>query len=89
MHSVIPSRSRCSSSMRSSIRPCHVPDSLAQSRRPGTRSVGSFASSSPISSSVSPTRCANTMNATRRITARGYRRCAAPVRSDVMSPRSS
>ena len=51
--------------------PVHSPDSRAQSRRVGTRSGGSFASSAPISSSDSPIRCANTMKAMRRSTERG------------------
>jgi hypothetical protein len=57
--------------MRSSIRACQVVESRAQSRRFGTRSEGSFASSWPISSSVRPIFWAKTMNAIRRMTARG------------------
>jgi hypothetical protein len=56
------------------------------SDRSGTRFFGSFASSAPISASDKPTFCANTMKAMRRISARGYRRCPALVRSDWMRP---
>ena len=54
--------------MRSSIRAAQVLESRDQSRRVGARSGGSFASSAPISSSVSPTRWAKTMKAMRRST---------------------
>ena len=71
MHSVSPAFSRSSSAIRSSIRADHPLDSRAQSLRVGARSGGSLASSTPISSSVSPIRWANTMNAIRRKTGRG------------------
>jgi hypothetical protein len=70
MHSVRPTFSRSSSAIRSSIRAPHLLDRRDQSRRVGARSAGSLASSEPISSSVSPTRWANTMNAIRRSTGR-------------------
>jgi len=70
MHSVSPALSRSSSAIRSSMRPRHGSDSLAQSRRPGARSPGSVANSAPISSSDRPMRYANTMNAMRRSTGR-------------------
>ena len=57
--------------MRSSIRPLQPLERRDQSRRVGARSGGSLASSVAISSSVRPTRWANTMNAIRRSTARG------------------
>ena len=57
--------------MRSSMRAAPAGDRRAQSRRLGARSGGSFASSAPISSSVSPTRWANTMKAMRRSTGAG------------------
>lgn len=66
MHSPSPDRRRCNSAMRWSIRFAHALDSRDQSRRDGTRSAGSLASSAPISSSVSPIRCAKTMKAIRR-----------------------
>lgn len=56
--------------MRSSILALHERESFAQSARLGTRFSGSFASSDCTSESVRPTRCANTMKATRRITGR-------------------
>ena len=78
--------SRSSSAMRSRMRFVQRPESLAQSERSGTWCRGSFASSAPISSSDSPIRCAKTMKATRRITARGYRRCPESLRSDESAP---
>ena len=57
--------------MRSSMRSVQPPESRDQSRRVGVRPPGSLPSSAPISSSVSPTFCANTMKAIRRSTARG------------------
>jgi hypothetical protein len=70
MHSVSPAFSRSSSAIRSSIRAVHVLERRDQSRRVGARPGGSFASSEPISSSVRPSRWANTMNAIRRSTGR-------------------
>ena len=60
-----------------------------QSARVGVRSSGSFASSPPISSSDNPIRCAKTINAMRRSTARGYRRCPPRARREAIRPRSS
>lgn len=71
MHSVSPDLRRCNSAMRWSMRLVHRPDKRDQSRRDGTRSAGNLASSAPISSSVSPIRCAKTMKAIRRSTERG------------------
>ena len=71
MHSVNPARRRWSSAIRRSIRSVHVLESRDQSLRVGARCGGSFASSLPISSSVSPIRCAKTMNAIRRRTGLG------------------
>ena len=75
--------------MRSSIRALHAVERFDQSFRLGTLSAGSFASSPPISSRLRPTRCANTMKATRRITGRAKRRCPEDARSELISPRSS
>ncbi len=72
MHAVKPSRRRCSSSMRSSIRSLHVRDNLDQSALSGIRLAGSLANSTPISSSVNPIRCAKTMKAMRRNTAQRF-----------------
>ena len=52
--------------MRWSIRSVHPPERRAQSWRAGARSAASLASSAPISSRLSPIRCANTMKAIRR-----------------------
>jgi hypothetical protein len=71
MHCVSPSRRRCSSAIRSSIRRVQPADSFAQSDRSGTRLRGSFDSSAAISSSDSPIFCAKTTNAIRRSAARG------------------
>ena len=71
MQSDSPSLSRSSSAIRAPMRALHESLNRAQSARLGTRPGGSPASSAPISSSViSPARWANTMNATRRTTAR-------------------
>ena len=71
MHCVSPALRRLSSAILWSIRFVHLPERRAQSRLVGMRSAGSLASSSPISSSVSPILCAKTMNAMRRSTDRG------------------
>ena len=75
--------------MRASMRVLQELDSFAQSPRLGARSAGSFTSSSRISSRLSPTRCANTMNATLLITGRAKRRCPDDARSELIRPRSS
>ena len=59
-------------------------------RRVGAWSPGSFASSSPISPSESPIRCAKTMNAIRRSTAPASTAGRPePARSERIRPRSS
>jgi hypothetical protein len=74
MQSVRPALSRSSSAIRSSMRALHRRDSTDQSPRVGARPPGNCASSAAISSSVRPTRCANTMKAIRRSTGRRKRR---------------
>ena len=89
MHDDSSSRTCSSSRIRSSSCDFHARDSRLQSAAVGVRCSGSVASAARISSSVSPTRCATRMNATRRSTSRVKRRCPPGDRVDATMPSAS
>lgn len=80
---------RSSSTSHSLILDVHCSDRRAQRRPVGTRSDGTFPNSTPISSSVSPTRCAKTMNAIRLSAARSSAGDPSLLARIRVSPQSS
>jgi len=83
------SRRAVSRAIRSSSSGRHDADSSRHSGPVGPESGGSRPRAPPISSRVSPTRCAAWMKASRRRTSRRNRRCPPAVRVETISPLSS